>query len=602
MRTPRIALACLLLVPALGCSGCTNTPAKTPEPTPAATEVVWQPWSNSIFEQARSEKKLVLLDLGTGWCHWCHVMEETTYRDPAVVAILAEHFVVSRVDADGRPDLANRYEDYGWPATIIFDAKGTELAKRRGYIKPGEMAGMLRAFVADPTPGPSALAGAKPFTPATAGVLDATLRAELLERHAKGWDEEKGGWGTIHKFSEPENLELALRLALAGDEKEAARARRTLDLERTKLIDPVWGGAYQYSDSGDWEHPHFEKIMARQASDLELFALGSLLFDSVRGPGGGAPGSRDNLEAARAIERYLALFLSSPEGAFYPTQDADLVKGEHSGEYFAKDDAGRRKLGVPEVDRHVYARENGWAIEGLCHLSMASGDEATLARAVRAAERIVKTHALDGGGFKHDEGDTTLYLGDTLAMGRAFLRLHLVTGERRWLEKAQGAARFIDATFATDAGYISAKTSAEIAAPLPQLDENVSLARFANLLRQVTNDESYSGIAKRAMRYAASPDAASRRGIYTAGILLADQELREEALHVTIAGDPAAAGTRALLAGALAIPTSYVVIERDTKAAEPAALVCARGACRPPVHEPAELAKLVRECLRDPGR
>jgi uncharacterized protein YyaL (SSP411 family) len=597
MRTPRAVLACLLLAPALGCSGCTSPAAKTSEPqkSEAPREVVWRPWSNAIFEQARSEKKLVLLDLGTGWCHWCHVMEETTYKDPAVKAILAESFVVSRVDADGRPDLANRYEDYGWPATILFDGKGTELAKRRGYIAPREMEAMLRAFVADPTPGPSALAGAKPFTPAAKGALDDALRAELLERHAKGWDEEKGGWGTIHKFPEPENLELALRLALAGDEKEAAHARRTLELERTKLIDPVWGGAYQYSDSGDWEHPHFEKIMARQACDLELFALGSQVFDA-----------KENLEAARAIERYLVTFLSSPEGAFYPTQDADLVKGEHSGEYFAKDDAGRRKLGVPEVDKHVYARENGWAIEGLCWLYAATGDEKTLARAVRAAGQLdVVTRQPWPGGFCHDclgerePGECDLYLGDTLAMGRAFLRLHLVTGEPKWLERATAAAHFINATFWTDAGYVSAKTKAVIAAPLPQLDENVSLARFANLLRHVTGDESYSVIARRAMRYAASPDASARRGIYTAGILLADRELAEDPLHVTVAGDPAAPATRALLAAALAIPSSYVVVERDPKAEEPSALVCVRGACRAPVHDPEALAKLVRECLRE---
>ena len=31
------------------------------------------------------------------------------------------------------------------------------------------------------------------------------------------------------------------------------------------LIDPVWGGAYQYSTHGDWRHIHFEKIMQVQA-------------------------------------------------------------------------------------------------------------------------------------------------------------------------------------------------------------------------------------------------------------------------------------------------------------------------------------------------
>mgnify|MGYP003694376245 CR=1 FL=1 len=59
----------------------------------------------------------------------------------------------SRVDQDARPDLSNRYEDYGWPATVVFDAAGQELVKIQGYIEPERMRGLLRAVIADPTPG-----------------------------------------------------------------------------------------------------------------------------------------------------------------------------------------------------------------------------------------------------------------------------------------------------------------------------------------------------------------------------------------------------------------------------------------------------------------
>ena len=53
--------------------------------------------------------------------------------------------------------------------------------------------------------------------------------------------------------------------------------------------------------------------------------------------------------------------------AFYVSQDADSVEGQHSraAGYFALDDAGRRKLGIPRVDKHEYARETGWGILGL---------------------------------------------------------------------------------------------------------------------------------------------------------------------------------------------------------------------------------------------
>ena len=51
-------------------------------------KIDWQPWSNSIFEKARKEDRFVLLDLGAVWCHWCHVMEGVTYRDPKVIALI----------------------------------------------------------------------------------------------------------------------------------------------------------------------------------------------------------------------------------------------------------------------------------------------------------------------------------------------------------------------------------------------------------------------------------------------------------------------------------------------------------------------------------
>ena len=96
----------------------------------------WQPWSDSVFAQAKREGRFVLLDLGTVWCHWCHVMEEVTYQDPAVIELVNKRYIAVRVDADGRPDLSNRYEDYGWPATIVFNGDGGEIVKRRGYLPP----------------------------------------------------------------------------------------------------------------------------------------------------------------------------------------------------------------------------------------------------------------------------------------------------------------------------------------------------------------------------------------------------------------------------------------------------------------------------------
>src|SRR5712671_1608805 len=71
---------CLLLVAAIA------------QEKPGAA-IDWQPWSDNIFARAKAEQKLVLLDLGAVWCHWCHVMDEITYRDPEVIRLLGERYI-----------------------------------------------------------------------------------------------------------------------------------------------------------------------------------------------------------------------------------------------------------------------------------------------------------------------------------------------------------------------------------------------------------------------------------------------------------------------------------------------------------------------------
>ena len=337
-----------------------------------ADSLPWQPWSPQAFAEAKRDKKFVVMDLEAVWCHWCHVMDETTYSDPAVAAYLKAHFVLIRVDEDSRPDIANRYEDYGWPATVFFAADGNEIVKKQGYLPPAGMLKLLREIVADPSPvNQSPVTGSPP--PAGSGGISPVRRDLLHGKWIKGYDPEKGGWGFAHKFLDADTVEYALRQAAGGDREATQMATTTLTLER-RLIDPVWGGVYQYSVDGDWKEPHYEKIVSMQADDLRLYALA---FAQTQDP--------TDLEAAQAIHRYLKAFLTSPDGAFYVSQDADLSAATPGDAYYHLADAGRRALGIPRVDRHVYARENGWCILALVDLAEASGDPTCTREAETAA-------------------------------------------------------------------------------------------------------------------------------------------------------------------------------------------------------------------------
>ena len=569
--------------------------------TAAESKITWLEWSPAAFEKAKQEKRFVILDLHAVWCHWCHVMDETTYKDLRVLKLLQERYVTVGVDQDSRPDLANRYENYGWPATIVFDGDGKEIVKRRGYLTPDEMASMLQAIIDDPTPGPSVREEA-PVVYAKDGVVSPERSQELAKMVGLGYDRKRGGWGFNQKYLYWDGVEYSMGRAAAGDKDAEKMARETLHLQ-LQLIDPVWGGVYQYSAEGDWKHPHFEKIMQMQAQNLRIYARA---YGQWKNP--------EDLKAARDIQRFITTFLTSPEGAFYASMDADLKPGQHAEGYFKLGDAARRKKGLPRIDQHVYARENGWMIEGLVALHDASGDEGALTQAKKAADWIIANRSLPDGGFRHDETDAAgPFLGDTLAMGRAFLALHAATGERAWLDRAQQAAGFIAANFKSPegAGFVASKAGA-IPPPLPQFDENIELTRFANLLFHYTGNDADREIASVAMRYLATPDITGPRRAYVAGVLLAAAEFDNEPLHVTVVGPKGDGAVSILHKTALMISSGYRQIELWDPASgkpaaggveypnlpKPAAYLCANGACSAPLKSPEALRARVGRLSR----
>jgi uncharacterized protein len=589
-------LAALLL--ASSSSAQTTGPKPPAEPSrgkPAtAAKIHWLGWNDEVFAQAKRENKFVLLDLEAVWCHWCHVMDETTYRDSKVQQLLQSRYLVVKVDQDSRPDLSNRYEDYGWPATVVFDSNGQEIIKRQGYLDPEEFASILRAIIDDPSPGPSIQREVAIIYPSNP-LLPEKLRDQLHTNYLAGYDSKEGAWGTGFKFMDWDSVEYALANAAHGDAQTEKMARQTLTAQ-LNLLDPVWGGVYQYSTGGVWTNPHFEKIMSMQAEDMRIYAQAYALWHDPA-----------YLHAAEAIDKFLTTFLLSPTGAFYTSQDADVVEGQHSAEYFKLDDANRRKQGIPRVDKHMYARENGWAITGLVTLYGATGDQKYLDQAVRATKWIQQNRALPNGGLRHDTKDLAgPYLGDNVSMARAFVALYGATGDRQWLADAEKTMAYIDQTFKAAAGYLTtAHPTDSKSKSRPQRDENVMLVRTSNLLFNYTARPAYHAMTDQAMRYLAAPEIAER--LPAASVLLVDYEVVRPPLHLTVVGhkdDPAA---QALFQSALRYPSGYKRLEwwdvREGALPNPdvqypqlktaAAFICTQRACSPPIFKPDDISAKV---------
>jgi hypothetical protein len=463
------------------------------------------------------------------------------------------------------------------------------------------MLSMLEAIIKDPSPGPSVWHEPR-ATPASTAALDPELRDKMQQVFFDLYDARYGGWGKIHKFVNAPATEYALEQARLGQREHELMARLTLH-NGLQLIDPVWGGVYQYSDQLDWLSPHYEKIMFYQAENLRLY---SLAYARWQDPA--------YLEAMNSIHSYLVGFLRDSGGGFYTSQDADLNLEVDGHAYFPLDDAGRRSLGLPRIDDTIYARENGWVISALLSLYAASENEPALEQALASAEFVIRHRRLANGGFSHGANDIGgPYLADNQSMAQAFIALYRATGERRWLDELALTLEFIETSFKNaEGGYNSATAEPAsvgvFAEPARLVEEISALARTANLAAHYLGTATPENIAAHAMRYLAAPEL-SELFIFQPAILLADYELNNAPAHITIVGAKQDAQAATLFAAARAFPGSYlrldwwdrsegtlpndnVVYPQLEKAA---AFVCSDNACSRPLFDATEIAPMIEQ-------
>jgi uncharacterized protein YyaL (SSP411 family) len=568
-----------------------------------AAPIPWQThWNDALFVQAAREHRFVILDLHAVWCHWCHVMDEDTYNDPAVQALISKRYVAVSVDADSDPDLSSRYGDWGWPATIVLAADGSEIVKRRGYIPPAQMASLLQAIIDDPTPGPS-VGPAVVITERGSARLHSRERAALTKTYEQIYDEQHGGWGDVHKFIDAAALQLTYAKIDGGDTSALQHARQTLDAN-LRLIDPVWGGVYQYSDELDWNSPHFEKLMAFQADDLRLYSEAFTRWKDPR-----------YLAAANSLYRYMTTFLAAPDGGFYASQDADVSAQLSGHDFYPKDDAARRAIGMPRIDTHEYAREAGWAIRALCKYYDVAGDKNALLKAERGAQWAIADRSLRSGAFRHNSEDRGgPFLDDALAMSEAFVALYRSTGDRGWLARAEATLGFIDRSLRDPAaGYVAAPRSGDrgvFRETVRQPEQNAALVRVASLMRHYTGEARYQKMATHGMKYLVAFAKGAPEQL-RAEILLADRELSMAPIHIAVVGHKTDPDAQDLHSAALRYPSDNLQIDwwdpDEGRLPNPeiqypqlnraAAFACTANACSMPVYEAAGIEPAVRSAL-----
>ena len=125
---------------------------------------LWQNWDD-ITKLNQENPKPIFIDMYTDWCHYCKVMDATTYKNDSVIAYLKQHYYRYKFNAEGKDSISwqgkkfafsERYgiNDFGvyltqgnivYPTTIIITPGGQPFYQP-GELKASEIELLLKYF------------------------------------------------------------------------------------------------------------------------------------------------------------------------------------------------------------------------------------------------------------------------------------------------------------------------------------------------------------------------------------------------------------------------------------------------------------------------
>jgi uncharacterized protein YyaL (SSP411 family) len=312
----------------------------------AEQPVAWWPWGEAAFVEARRRDLPLLLSVGYATCHWCHVMARESFDDPAIAALLNEHFIPVKVDREARPDVDAVYMAAlqaltgtgGWPMTVALDHQqrpwwaGTYFPphdrpglpafsrvlgalqrtwrERRGEVEraAAEITAALEGRLA-PAPGLQLATEARELT---ASEMLAGCEGPLQAQLAETFDPIHGGFGDAPKF--PPHAAIAYLEATPTEEHASMLTATLRAIADGGVTDQLGGALHRYAVDAAWAVPHFEVMLVDQAQMLPRYAAAAR-----------ATGDPRLAWAAAAMLEALERDLLRPDGLFATGLDAEAA-------------------------------------------------------------------------------------------------------------------------------------------------------------------------------------------------------------------------------------------------------------------------------------
>jgi len=580
--------------------------------------IQWRSWDAKAFQEAGDLDKPIFLSISANWCHWCHVMDEESFAHPEVIRRINDDFIPVRVDSDKRPDINSRYNMGGWPTVAILNSEGKVMAGGT-YLPIGQLLTMLSSVKREPIEIRQGFTEPSPEVKKQTSDLSESLVQTVAGFLERVFDPHFGGFGGPPKFPQPWAIELAFHLGMStGYKKWLERATLTLDnMREGGIYDSIDGGFFRYATRGDWDNPHYEKLLETNARMLSLYLKAYQLT-----------GRMAYRATAQGVLDYLFLMLTVPGQIwFHGSQSSDPG-------YYALPGEERVEADVPPLDPTIYADRNAIAASALLLAHHILGDLKYQDAALKLIDFLWAHFYQPGQGIFHYSeglalprpvatngatGTPTLlgYLSDQVYTMVALIDAFESTGDRVFLSRTEDLTKVMDYYLWDNemGGYWDLLADSQVLEVLKirikPFVENAVAAMALTRLYHLTGQEVYQHRTEATLRYLSTVFTAYKH--QAAPFAVALERFLKPPHHITVVGKRQDARWGELLLAAhqrkslwkMVLPLDVELDLERIKALgyspsisgrdEPMAYLCVGKTCLPPVSRPEELIQLATD-------
>jgi thiol:disulfide interchange protein DsbD len=108
--------------------------------------IEWQSYSDGMA-RGKFEKKKVFLHFYAEWCPACKTMEDSTFKDPGVIASLNKDFIPIKVDVDIHKQTSAFYRVQALPDNWFIAENTDIIGHQLGYISPDQLKKILKSLL-----------------------------------------------------------------------------------------------------------------------------------------------------------------------------------------------------------------------------------------------------------------------------------------------------------------------------------------------------------------------------------------------------------------------------------------------------------------------